>query len=270
MLIVNYDLGRLGNIIFRMFANIVFLIVYDKNGSIVYDKNTQHNLMIDERYFYNWSNKILNNEIPDINISNKLFFYGYYQHDKIYLKYRQEIIDYIKTHPDLLLITDRQDVYNASNLLQFDLDKRYSFVVHLRLEDFLITEQVISPLSVCNVIDAAIKKNNYDNNQLICFVVNNPEKELEFKYIDYFRSKYNIVVESNDPIKDFNIMKNADLLVCSYSTLSWCAAFLSDTTKDVYIPNYKTSIGQTFQNLPNSSLYDIEFCNVDRLNKILG
>ena len=69
---------------------------------------------------------------------------------------------------------------------------------------------------------------------------------------------------------DYNIIKHADLLVCSYSTLSWCAAFLSDTAKDIYIPDYKNSTNQTFKNIPNSSLYEIEFCNVAKLKNILG
>ena len=53
-------------------------------------------------------------------------------------------------------------------------------------------------------------------------------------------------------------MKNAEILICSYSTLSWCAAFFSNTIKCVYIPNYKESIGQSFKKLPNSKLFDAE------------
>jgi hypothetical protein len=275
MQIINCNSGRLGNSIFRMFANIVFLIVYDINGSIVYDKSILHNscnniFHVNEHFFLNWSNKILNGTIPPINNSNIFYFNGYYQHDNIYSIHRQQIIDYIKNHPELLLMTDRNDKYIASDLIQFKINKKYSFVVHLRLEDFLITEQVISPISLSNVIDCAINKHKFDINQPICFVVNKPEKELEFKYIDFFKNKYNIILESNDPMTDYNIMKHADLLVCSYSTLSWCAAFLSDTAKDIYIPDYKNSTNQTFKNIPNSSLYDIEFCNVAKLKNILG
>ena len=42
-------------------------------------------------------------------------------------------------------------------------------------------------------------------------------------------------------------MKNAEILVCSLSTLSWCAALLSENLKTCYIPdwNHKTpSIGK--------------------------
>lgn len=272
MKIINCNYGRLGNSIFRMFANIVFLIVYDINGTIIHDNFILDNniITVNEEYFIDWSHKILNGIIPPLNTSSVIKFISYFQHDKIYLKYRQQIIDYIKVHPELLLMTDRKQKFNAIDLIQYNINRTYSFVVHLRLEDFLITEQVISPISLSNVIDFIIHKHRLEKNQPICFVVNKPEKELEFKYIDFFKNKYNIIIESNDPITDFHIMKNANLLVCSYSTLSWCAAFLSDIAGDIYIPNYNSNPNQTFKNIPNSSLYDIEFCNVARLKEILG
>lgn len=276
MKIINCDSGRLGNSIFRLFANIVFLIVYDINGTIVYDKssildkNNGSIVTVNEEFFLDWSNKILNGIVPPIHDSDIFYFDGYYQHDNIYLLYREQIIDYIKKHPELLLNTDRRNKYNAIDLLQFKINKVHSFVVHLRLEDFLITGGVINPISLSNVIDFIIDKHKLDKNQPICFVVNAPKHELEIKYIDFFKNKYNLIVESNDPITDFHIMKNADLLVCSYSTLSWCAAFLSDTVKNVYIPDYKNGTGQTFKNIPNSSLYPTEFCNRVKLQNILG
>jgi hypothetical protein len=274
MKIVNCDSGRLGNSIFRMFANIVFLIVYDINGTIIYDKSILKDdnkyLIISDKYFLDWSNKILNGIVPPIDKSQIIYFDGYYQHDNIYSLYRQQIIDYIKNHPELLLITDRNDKYNAIDLVQTKINKSYSFVVHLRLEDFLITGGVISPISLSNVIDLVIDKHHLDKNQPICFVVNIPRHKLEMKYIDFFKNKYNIIVESNDPITDFHIMKNSNLLVCSFSTLSWCAAFLSDTAKYIYIPDYKNSVNQTFKNVPNSSLYQIDFCNNKTLQTILN
>jgi len=33
-------------------------------------------------------------------------------------------------------------------------------------------------------------------------------------------------------------MKEAELLICSISTLSWCAAYFSKNIKQCYLPNY--------------------------------
>ena len=99
--------------------------------------------------------------------------------------------------------------------------------------------------------------------------MNKPKKEIEFKYLNFFKNKYNIIIESNDPIKDYNIMKKSKILICSYSTLSWCAAFFSTTIETVYIPNYKESLHQTFKTLKNSKLYECDFCNIEKLNSII-
>lgn len=264
MIIVNHNRGRLGNSIFRLLANIVFLVVYDPNGEIKYEYKN-YNIEVSDEFFVNWSNNILNSKVPEIQSSYILYFTGFYQHDKIFIHFKEKIINYINEHPNLLLLTDRSEIYNASNLINYHLQTKYKIVVHLRLEDFIEINQVLNPLSICNILD---KINNNSHN--ICFVVNQPKKEIEFKYIEFFRNRYNIVIESNDPIKDYNIMKNAEILICSYSTLSWCAAFFSIYNKQTYIPNYKTSLHQTFKTANNNTnLYDCEFCNVVKLNSII-
>lgn len=268
MKITNHNRGRLGNSIFRLFANIVFLITYDIDGEIT-NENENYQLLINDEFFVYWSNSVLNGKIPAINKSSTLHFCGYYQHDKIFMVYKNQIIDYINNHPNLLLMTDRNEIYRAYNLLHYDLDKKYKIVAHIRLEDYLEFNHVLNPLSLCKLMDQIIKKNESD----ICFVLNQPKQEMEFKYINYFKNKYNIIFESNDPIKDYNIMRNAEILICSYSTLSWCAAFLSDTIKEIYFPNYNISLHQTFKNANNTNntiLYDFQFCDINELNSILS
>ena len=266
MKIFNHNKGRLGNSIFRLLANIVFLIVYDIDGEIIYN-NLNYDIEICDNYFVNWANSVLSNNIPTINKSSVLYFTGYYQHDKIFFHFKNQIIEYINKHQELLLFTDRNEVYKAFELISYNLEKTYKIVAHIRLEDFLEINQVLNPLSICKILDE-ITTDNSDKN--LCIVVNQPKKELEFKYINFFKNRYNVFIESNSPIKDFNIMKNAELLICSYSTLSWCASFFSNNIKYVYIPNYNESLHQTFKFTNNSKLYDCEFCSVEKLNYILN
>ena len=268
MKIFNHNKGRLGNSIFRMLANIIFLIVYDiDEGEIMYSyKNKKYDIEVTDDFFVNWSDVILNGEIPIINKTSTLYFTGYYQHDKIFLYFKPRIIEYINKHPNLLLLTDRNDKYIANELINYNLERKYKIVVHIRLEDFIQINQVLNPLSITKIVDDIIAETN---NKTICLVVNQVKTQIENNYINFFKRKYDmVVVESNDPIKDYNIMKNAEILICSYSTLSWCAAFFSNTIKSVYIPNYKESIGQSFKKLPNSKLFDCDFCNVNKLENI--
>jgi len=65
-------------------------------------------------------------------------------------------------------------------------------------------------------------------------------------------------------------MKNAKILVCSCSTLSWIAAFLSDKVTTVYFPNYKNrQIHETFKKpIENTILYDFTKCSQNDLEKL--
>jgi len=274
MKIYDCKLGRLGNAIFRYFASTLFRIIY--SAERIYDQN-DCSIMFSDDSFINWSNDVLNNIIPDISKDSSIMFYGFYQHDKIFLKYRKELINWIITHPNELLFTDGNDgiityfnydqvsyksLYLIVNPYQV---KNYDLVVHLRLEDFINNNDVIHPNSIKQVLDQIKEKN-------ICFVVNKPKTELENKYIDYFKQFYNITIESNSVIEDYHIMKNAKTLVCSCSTLSWVAAFLSDRVKLVYFPdNNNNRSHETFKKpIENTILYSFTKCGKDELENFFN
>lgn len=275
MFIYNHNKGRLGNSLFRLFANIVFLKVHnninDSDINNIYT-NLKYNLVVTDNYFISLMNKVLENiPLEKIDTTANILFDGYYQHDKIFVKYKEDIINYMETHQELIIKTDKSDSYKVNDFINFKIKQTYNIVVHLRLEDFVTISQVIDPNYITIVID---KINKEYNNETICFVVNKPTTEIEVKYISFFTEKYsNIVVESNDVITDYTIMREAKVLVCSCSTLSWAASILSNSIQKVYMPDYKNIHGshQTCKqpNL-NTELYEIKTCTVDELNKICG
>jgi hypothetical protein len=274
MKVYDCKLGRLGNAIFRYFASSLFCILYDAQRT--YNQN-ECNVMMSDQEFINWSKQVLEMNIPQMNTNSSFMFYGYFQHDKIYWKFKKQIINWILTHPNELLYTDGNDGnityfnYNQTSYKAIDLlrnpyaDKEYQVVVHLRLEDFVGNNDVIHPESIKKVLDKINKKN-------ICFVVNKPKTELEEKYIEYFRKYYNITLECNSVIEDYHIMRNAKTLVCSCSTLSWIAPFLSEKVELVYFPNYNNNrIHETFKKpIENTILYEFTKCKADELANFLN
>ena len=51
-------------------------------------------------------------------------------------------------------------------------------------------------------------------------------------------------------------MKSAEILICSNSTLSWCAAFFSVNIQKCYLPNYTNSANCTCKYpIDNTELY---------------
>ncbi len=274
MLICNHNKGRLGNSLFRLFANIVFLTIHSNinTSHIVHGYAAPISLVVTDNYFISFMNKLLENiPLEKIDTNTNILFDGFYQHDKIFVKYKEDIINYIETHSELIIKTDRNDTYKAIDFINLKINKKFNIVVHLRLEDFVTISQVIDPNYITIVID---KINREYNNETICFVVNKPQTDIEVKYIRFFTEKYsNIVVESNDVITDYTIMREAKVLVCSCSTLSWAAAILSNSIEKVYMPDYKNINGshQTCkQPILNTELYEIKTCSVEELNKICG
>lgn len=271
MLIYNHNQGRLGNSIFRYFANIIFSIIYDINSTILNNNNYMPHIIINDSYFIKFSNNILNNmPIENINKNSIILFNGYFQHDKIYKLFKPQIIHFIKTHPEIILTTHHNENYKAIDLVNFDVYNKYNIVIHLRLEDFIEISHVINPISIKKIIDEI--RLEYPN-ETICFVLNTPKTEIENKYINYLTNNLNnYKIETNDVITDFTIMRNAKILVCSCSTLSWAASFLSSTLEKVYIPNYNNPgrIHETFKNpIQNTILYDFEKCSSEELSEIL-
>lgn len=272
MLIYNNNRGRLGNSIFRLFANIIFCIVYDINSQIYNNNNCKPNIIINDNYFIIFANNIINKkQVQQINKMSIILFNGYFQHDTIYKIFKSQIIKYIKSHPEIILKTDHNEKYNAIDLVNFDISKQYNIVIHLRLEDFINISQVINPDNIKKIIDDIVL--NFPN-ETICFVLNKPKTELENKYIEYLtRNLSNYKIESNDVITDFTIMRKSKLLVCSCSTLSWAAAFLSETLEKVYMPNYNNPdrIHETFKKPINDTvLYDFEKCSTEKLLEIFN
>ncbi len=116
-------------------------------------------------------------------------------------------------------------------------NKKYKNVLHLRLEDFgthnlqISTKRIIY-LFEQNIISGAI-----------CIVCKQPSTDFEVNYIreltDYFnKNEVELHIEHNDTITDYYIMKEANVLICSFRTISWSAAFFSDKIQKCYLPDY--------------------------------
>ena len=278
MKVYDYKLGRLGNAIFRYLASTLFRIIY--NAERIYNEH-EATCHLNDNNFIDWMNYVLKDQIPDINKNQNYGFYGFYQHDEIFKKYKNQIIFWIKTHPNELLFTDGNNniinyfnyneiSYKSIDIIPKNINKNYDIVIHLRLEDFINNNDVIHPHTIKNILDEI-------NSKSYCFVVNKPKLEIEEKYINYFinygiENSCEIIIESNDVITDYQIMCNAKVLICSYSTLSWCAALLSESIFMVYFPNYiSTNIHTTFKKpINNTILYDYIKCNLADLTRILN
>lgn len=229
-------LGRLGNAIYRYMAAAIVCIKC--KGNYVINKVQYKNLTDND--FYNIFVKNENVELTSVNMC------GYYQHDNIYKIYKDLIKEFIRNNSSHYVLTDGITAGDLNHQKFYMIDildtpvtfnKKYEIVLHIRLEDFVTYNLYIKKERIVELLKK-IKTNG-----TICVVCNKPNTNFEFDYInyicDYFKNNnINHVIESNDVLTDFYIMKEAKILICSKSTLSWCAAFFSDNIETCYFPDY--------------------------------
>ncbi len=273
--------GRLGNALFRYLACTVFSLKYNlpyvtQPVTSINRRNISGNI---SEYVYRipWDDKLFDqfiefdkkSEYPPLPKSIHIKFTGFYQHDAIYKKYKNEILEYIrKNKKKHYVITDgvsagdgNREKFYLKDIIDtpFDFDKFYDFALHIRLGDMVAIGTTLSIDALKNLI----KKIEIPSNS--CIVINRPKNKYENTFlneiVEYIHNtkKVKIKIESNSIITDFHIMKNAKTLVCSVSTISWCAAYFSKRIKRCYMPDYPKEInpyGKCKNPIDNTELYN--------------
>jgi hypothetical protein len=267
-MIINFIIrGRLGNAIFRYMASVIMCLYCNGNYSI----NNNQRFCLNDAQFLEIIEKIVNGK--DVNINDilrtkyeisGLNMINYYQHDLIYKLHKNYIIEYIKKNRDHYILTDGINAgdMNCEKFYMIDIintpstfNKCYKNVLHIRLEDFVTHNLYLSVERIINLIDKNIISDS------LCVVCKKTEIEFELNYIytinqHLLNKGIEVIFEHNDTLTDFYIMKEAELLICSKSTLSWCAAFFSDKLKKCYMPDYIETPNQTCKYpIDNTELY---------------
>jgi hypothetical protein len=251
--------GRLGNAIFRYMASVIMCLYY--NG--VYTIRENFNFNCNDDLFLEIFSNLQNNNILSLSSKN-INMNGFYQHDLIYKMNKNRILDFIKNHSEHYILTDGINAVDG-NYEKFymneivntpiNFQKRYKNVLHIRLEDF-VTHNLFLPYT--RIIQLLQK--NIINDEL-CIVCKKPSTDFEDNYIkqivNYCETKnIKIILEHNETLTDYYIMKESEILICSKSTLSWCSAFFSESIKKCYIPDYTISNNSTCKYpIDNTELY---------------
>jgi hypothetical protein len=267
-LILELPNGRLGNSIFRYFAYILLKNKTDAVRTFRHINEYPSIIIKDDTFldFYNIATKDMNLKL--------ILLEGYFQFDFL-CQHRAEIIQHFENHPnDILWGTDlhchliqntvRELTQTPDNLRHYDL------VVHLRLEDFINSNNMIHPGRVVEQIVSALQTLPTET-RAAAIVCNKPTAELEHIYIQYIikNSPISFVIETNDIITDFHIIKNAHTVICTYSTFAWGAVFLSKTIQKVYCPIRKDlDFKCSFQENMEVVLYDNAFCGPNAIREL--
>ena len=170
---------------------------------------------------------------------------GYFQFGHIYLTYKKEILTYMEANKHTHFIqTDLKEkipLYAIMDDMTLPSLKQYDAVIHIRLGDFNGRPDFIETQHYIDLFNSI----HFETRQIqrICIIcdtiTSHDDSEFMKTCVRWFHDRaIDVTLERNDVIMDFNIMKHSKLLVCSMSTLSWAAAYVSTQAQECYMPDY--------------------------------
>jgi GR25 family glycosyltransferase involved in LPS biosynthesis len=252
--------GRFGNAVFRYMAYVMlqkgstnFKYILDTDFSNIHDIDTnevkvnsgtcvKNTTIINEDNFFDF----INTENPNISklpYNTNISLHGYFQYDKIYLQNKSYILEFTERHKNNHLVRTDNETYLTKYIIDdmlLEPSKLYTNVIHIRLDDFNGRPDFIETEYMLQLFGTV--KNMFYNKTAI--VIETPTSHEDIKYLntilEWFKENSIPVpiIESNDMLTDYNIIKQAKIIISSMSTLCWAAAYFSKSLEKIYMPNY--------------------------------
>ena len=241
---INY--GGFGNAVFNVLGTILLNVLFPDLEMISFEtmeeieEYKQTATKIDDDFFLEIVNaKIQNN--TDLLTTQNYWNNSYCQYDEIYVRYRQQIIDYILAHPqEKIFAGHTYRFFPIRDIISVQETERYDVLLHLRLGDFVALGWVIHPESIRQVFTKVLLLENLYEKK-IGIMVDYRKTELEEKYVEYMLEVCPAaeILENNDLMTDYNMLRNAKHVIASCSTFSWISVLFAQENQTVSFPNYE-------------------------------
>lgn len=251
--------GGLGDALFRYVASSIVCHKFNMKYILLEDFIQLENFEKSNVFTLNDDNYIdfLDSGVGKKDIDKNILMDGNFHFDFILTYFRNEVFEFInKTkHEKHLVKVDCKHgnkKYLINDLMELDLDDSVSSVRYktvINCDDKFTSYELIE---------------NIDKDIIILF-----DKDCKkiHKWLDV-KNVQNIEIENT--ISDFKLMRKSETLVCSYNTLSWIAAYFSNTISKCYMPNYNNFLSNRncyFRNpIENTVLYNTP--NSNHLNHL--
>ena len=249
---INY--GGFGNAVFNVLGTILLRILFPTTIEMIsfetmeeIEEYKRTAIPIDDDSFLEIVNTKIDNELSklDLDPTKNYWNNSYCQYDEIYVRYREQIVDYILAHPqEKIFAGHTYRFFPIRDIVSVQETERYDVLLHLRLGDFVALGWSIHPESIREALVKALAKDKAlveAENKKIGIMVDHRNTELEKKYVDYMLEICPTadILENNDLITDYNILRNAKHVIASCSTFSWIAVLFAQENQTVSFPNYE-------------------------------
>jgi len=250
---INYD--GFGNAVFNTLGTILLKILFPTTIEIVSFETMEEieeykttAIQINDDFFLEIVNAKIERYTEILDTDKNYWLSAYCQYDEIYVRYRKQIVDYILAHPQEKIFAGHTNrFFPIRDIVSLKETERYDVLLHLRLGDFIRLGWAIHPESIhscfskTSSFDLASAK-SFDRNQKIGIMVDHRNTELEKKYVEYMLEVCPTaeILENNDILTDYNLLRNAKHVIASCSTFSWIAVlFAQQENQTVSFPNYE-------------------------------
>jgi hypothetical protein len=234
----NAVFNKLGTILLQiLFPTMIEMVSFETMEEIEEYKNTA--MEIKDEYFLEIVNAKIERYTEILDPSRNYWLNAYCQYDEIYVRYRKQIVEYILAHPqEKIFAAHSNRFFPMIDILSPKETERYDVLLHLRLGDFVGLGWTIHPESIRNVLANVLEKE-----KKIGIMVDHRKTDLEMKYVEYMLEvcpAETEIIENNDLITDYNLLRNAKHVIASCSTFSWIAIlFTPQENQTVSFPNYE-------------------------------
>jgi len=255
--------GRFGNICFQALASILIKII--TGAEIVLDPKLleREHKMIDDDLFLSWINSDFEYSIKNLDKNYDYELYGYFQHDSLYKKYMNEILDYIKNNLEEVIYKSDDTIYYLKDIIHSPKGDytKYKTIVHLRIGDYIQYDLVMDPRSLDNILEKCEKP--------ILFLHEELKNELDKAYIKYF-DKYSGDHYINNMLESYSILRTSKNVVGVNSTFSFLAILFNTSYDNIYVPiNKNLHNHETLSGPSNAEIYDYNIITKKGLIKLL-
>ena len=257
MKIYGINHGGFGNAVFNVLGTILLNILFPDLEMVPFETTeeieeyTKTAIKIDDDFFLEIVNAKIEQSTDLLQYDKNYWLSAYCQYDEIYVRYREQIVDYILAHPqEKIFAGHTYRFFPIRDIVSIQETETYDVLLHLRLGDFIRLGWTIHPESIRQVFRKAFSKEvalveakgpEISENKKIGIMVDHRETELEKKYVEYILEVCPDaeILENNDIITDYNLLRNAKHVIVSCSTFSWIAVLFAQENQTVSFPNYE-------------------------------
>ena len=264
--ITYFERGRTGNNLFQWATCKVLGYIF--GHTYVISMPHVRRVIVDDNLF----KEISESEDPATDIrfnhlrENHIECNGFFQLSKLFVKYRERLIQALYSTTDIIpsIFWQKVNIFTLMHTPSKYILSDRDVVVSLRLDDFYHPDGKQTDIPYPNFYLDIIKTMNFDRLYIVCDKINKPWEQA---YLNQFK-EYNPILVSGTIEDDVAVLRDAKRIIHSNSTLCWFISFASEKMER-HIPLTGANVNQYLDVVSSTDkLYKISTMKHNEINNL--